>query len=213
LELLKAATETEKELLTRITFHGEGNIDRALDRGKGLILTTFHSGNWDLAGLALALRGYPLTTIAGEQLRPGWSEPVKALKERLGVRMLEPGRGLRTLYRDIRSNRAIALHIDGDLFAGGYDVSFLGQRVKVPRGPAHLSRALSCPVALAYCRRSRENRLDVYVEPVMAPPSDSGEEIRLTQALMTRIEECILEDPGQWCIFRTLSKTTGQSTS
>ena len=210
LELLKAATESEKELLARVAIHGEANIDRALVGGKGLILTTFHTGNWELAGLMLAHRGYPFTTIAGEQLRPGWSEQVKGLKERFGVKMLETGGELRVLYRDIRSNRAVVLHIDGDLFTGGYDVSFLGRTVTVPRGPAHLSRVLSCPVALAYCRRSRENRLDVFIEPAVPPPANTGDEIRLTQSLMTRIEKCILEDPGQWCIFRRLSKTAGR---
>jgi KDO2-lipid IV(A) lauroyltransferase len=210
LELLKAASESEETLLDRVALHGEANIDEALSAGKGLILTTFHTGNWELAGLVLALKGYPLTTVAGEQLRPGWSEQVKRLKERFGVRMVRTGCEIRTLYEDIRSNRAIVLHIDGDVFAGGYDVSFLGRTVTVPRGPAHLSRVLSCPLALAYCRRGRGNRLNLTIEPAVAPPADSAGEIRLTQSVMSRVEKCIVEDPGQWCIFRRLSKSAGR---
>jgi KDO2-lipid IV(A) lauroyltransferase len=213
LELLKAASQSNEDIVTRIALHGESNIDHALSAGKGLILTTYHTGNWELAGLALALRGYPITTVAGEQLRPGWSEQVKRVKERFGVRMVRTGGEIRTLYGDLRSNRAIVLHIDGDVFTGGYDVSFLGQSVTVPRGPAHLSRVLSCPLSLAYCRRSRGNRLDVTVEPAVTPPTDAAGEIRLTQTLMTRIEKCIVEDPGQWCIFRKLSRTAGREMS
>ena len=182
LELLKAASRATRTFSSRVAIDGEANIDCALREGKGLILTTYHAGNWELAGLVLALRGYPLTTIAGEQLRPGWSEQVKRLKERFGMRMIRTGGEIRKLYGDIRSNRAIVLHIDGDVFTGGYDVSFLGRTVTVPRGPAHLSRVLSCPLSLAYCRRTPGSRLVVTIEPAVTPPADAAGELRLTRA-------------------------------
>ncbi len=207
LELLGAARRSGADLVGRVTLRGEEHIRSALSGGKGVILATFHSGNWELAGLTLALRGYPVTTIAGEQLRRGWSDEVKALKERHGIRMISPGSALRLLYEDLRSNRAVVLHVDGDLFSGGHDVSFLGNRVKAPRGPAHLSRTLGCPVAFAYCRRTRRNLLEVFIEPPAAPPQSLEEEHALTQSLVHRVEKCILEDPGQWCIFRRISNT------
>jgi KDO2-lipid IV(A) lauroyltransferase len=207
LELLRATTGSSESFTTRTTLQGAEHIDRALARGRGLILATFHSGNWELAGMMLASRGYPITTIAGEQLRPGWSEQVKALKESYGIRMTTRGAAMRSLYHDIRSNRAIVLHIDGDLFEGGQDVSFLGRIVKAPRGPARLSRTLGCPVAFAYCRRTAWNRLRVVVEPFAEPPTDSEGEAALTQTLVSRMEKCVLEDPGQWCIFRELASS------
>jgi KDO2-lipid IV(A) lauroyltransferase len=207
LELLGAARGNGVGLVRSVALRGEEHIRSALSGGKGVILATFHSGNWELAGLALALRGYPVTTIAGEQLRREWSDEVKALKERYGIRMISPGGALRLLYGDLRSNRAVVLHIDGGLFSGGHDVSFLGNTVKAPRGPAHLSRSLGCPVAFAYCRRTRRNRLEVFIEPPAAPPESAAEEHALTQSLVHRVEECILEDPGQWCIFRRISNT------
>lgn len=204
LELLKAASESDDAILRRVRLHGAEHLDRALEEGRGVILATFHLGNWELSGLMLALEGYPISTIAGEQLRPGWSEQVKALKERFGIKMLGSDARLRELYRDLTSNRAVALHLDGDIFAGGYAVPFLGRTVRVPRGPAHLSRVLSAPVALTYCRRSEGNRLDVYVEPALHPPTGEAEERRLTGMLVSAMEKCILADPGQWCIFRKL---------
>ena len=207
LELLATAAARDTDFLSRMTLHGEEHLRSALERGRGVILATFHSGNWELAGLMLAERGYPVTTIAGEQLRSGWSGPVKTLKERFGIRVLGSGAGLRALYADIRANRVAVLHVDGDMFAGGYAVSFLGQRVDAPRGPAHLSRVLSCPVAFAYCRRTRDRRLHVWVEPVIEPPRDAADEAVWTQALMRRVEKGIVDDPGQWCIFRRLANT------
>ena len=47
----------------------------------------------------------------------------------------------------------------------------------------------------------------VYVEPPMSPPTNIAGEKEMTQALLNRVEKCILDDPGQWCIFRKLSRT------
>lgn len=205
LELLRAASGAETDFMDRMSLEGAEHIEGALSRGRGLILATFHSGNWELAGLMLASRGYPITTIAGEQLRPGWSEQVGALKERYGIHVARPGLSLRSLYRDIQRNRAVVLHIDGDLFEGGHEVTFTGKPMKAPRGPAHLSRVLACPVCFAYCRRTAGSRLRVIVEPPEDPPPDADGERRLTQTLIGRVEKCVLEDPGQWCIFRNLA--------
>lgn len=207
LELLRQAAGADREFLDRTTIHGEEHLRRALERGRGVILATFHSGNWELAGLALAAKGYPLTTVAGDQLRPGWSGPVKALKERFGIRVLGPGAGLRALYADLRANRAAVLHVDGDVFAGGYQVTLLGRPASAPRGPAHLSRVLACPVAFAYCRRTPDAALHVWIEPIIEPPENAAEEPAWTQALVGRVEKGIVDDPGQWCIFRRLGST------
>jgi KDO2-lipid IV(A) lauroyltransferase len=205
LELLKAATARETHILKRMRLVGKAHIDVPMRAGRGVILATFHSGNWELAGLFLSLKGVPITTIAGEQLRPGWSDQVKALKERYGITMLGPDKPLRDLYRALEANEALVLHIDGDIFAGGHDVTFLGKRISAPRGPARLSRAMGAPVALAYCRRRPDNTLEVIVEPPMPPPRDESEEREMTQTLLSRVEKCIVDDPRQWCIFRRLS--------
>lgn len=205
LELLRAAGDERDRFLDRMTVHGTEIIDTALERGRGLVLATFHSGNWELAGLLLARRGYAITTVAGEQLRPGWSDQVKALKKRYGINVAGKGAGIRSLYRDARSNRVIVLHLDGDLVEGGIDAPLLGRTVKAPRGPGRLSRSVGSQIAFAYCRRTSDKRLEVIVEPASDPPANDEEEARLARILMARVEKSVLEDPGQWCIFRRLA--------
>jgi KDO2-lipid IV(A) lauroyltransferase len=203
-ELLGATRESPSALVSRVAIHGLGHVDSALAGGRGLILVTMHSGNWELAGLSLAAAGYPVTTVAGLQLREGWSEAVKAFKEKFGIRAVSPERGVRGLYRDLTSNRVVALHLDGDVFSGGIEATLLGRSIKVPRGPAHLSRLLRAPTAFAYCRRAPRAHLDLYIEPLKSPPDEPSGEEALTREYVRRIEKCILEDPSQWCIFRKL---------
>jgi KDO2-lipid IV(A) lauroyltransferase len=204
LELLRATSQDASEAVSRLSLRGAGNIDAALAAGRGLILTTMHSGNWELAGLLLASRGYPVTTVAGTQLREGWSNEIKAFKARYGIEVVSPERGMRQLYRSLQSNGIVVLHIDGDVFSGGIEASLLGRIVTVPRGPAHLSRVLGAPSAFAYCRRTADGLLEVRVETPHTPPRSDVGERELTRLHVARLEKCVLEEPGQWCIFRKL---------
>jgi len=204
LELLKATSETKAQVISRLSLHGGEHIDSALRGGTGLILTTMHSGNWELSGLLLSLRGYPVTTVAGTQLREGWSDEIKAFKERYGISVISPHHSMRPLYRALQSNRIVVLHIDGDVYRAGVEATLLHKTVVVPRGPARISRAVGAPTAFAYCRRTDDNRLRVHIESPHAPPSTDADELRLTRHYVGRLENCILEDPGQWCIFRRL---------
>jgi KDO2-lipid IV(A) lauroyltransferase len=204
LELLKATSEPSSRVVSRLSLHGAEHIDAALRLGKGLILTTMHLGNWELSGLLLSLSGYPITTVAGTQLTKGWSDQIKAFKERYGIRMVSSEHSMRSLYRDLQSNRIVVLHIDGDVYSTGVEIEFLGRTVTVPRGPARLSRAVGAPTAFAYCRRTADCRLQVHIESPQPPPHSDEDEHRVTEHHVRRLEKCVLEDPGQWCIFRKL---------
>ncbi|NIM19582.1 MAG: hypothetical protein GTO51_04280 [Candidatus Latescibacteria bacterium] len=204
LEILKATSESPSEIMERVTIQGKEHLDDALRTRTGLILVTIHSGNWELSGLALALHGYPITTIAGEQLRDDWSECVKDWKRKYGIHVLSPGRSLRDLYRDLQNGRFVVLHMDGNLFSGGTELTFLGKRIRLPRGPAHLAHVAGVPITIAVCRRKGMNHLEISVRGTLPPPRSADAEFGTTHKLAANVENCILEDPGQWCIFRRM---------
>jgi KDO2-lipid IV(A) lauroyltransferase len=204
LELLKAPTERADAILGRLTVHGREHLDREMKTKKGVIVATVHCGNWELSGLGLALMGYPITTIAGEQLNDGWSESIKNWKRDHGIRVLSPQRSLRDLYRDLHSGRIIVLHMDGDLYSNGIPLTFLGKPARMPRGPAHLSRMTGAAICFAFSMRRKRHHLEITVREPIAPPRTEQAEIDVTKKLTADIEECILAEPGQWCIFRTI---------
>jgi KDO2-lipid IV(A) lauroyltransferase len=205
LELLKAVSERAQGLPMPIKLSGAEHLDAARHAGRGMILTTLHAGNWEISGLYLAASGYPITTVAGEQLRAGWSQHIKGFKERYDIHTVSPLESPRAILRDLEANRFAVLHLDGDVYAGGIEASLLGHRVKVPRGPAALARISGAPISFAYCRRGSDGSLRVVIEkPVSVPQGADDNE--LTCHLVRRMEKCILEAPGQWCIFRELAR-------
>jgi KDO2-lipid IV(A) lauroyltransferase len=204
LELLKAPSENADDILDRLTIHGREYLDQAMGDNKGLIIATVHCGNWELSGLGLALLGYPITTIAGEQLSDGWSDSIKDWKRLYGIRVLSPEHSLRDLYRDLRAGRIIVLHMDGNLYSKGIELTFLGKSTRIPRGPAHLSRITGASLCLAYCMRRNRNHLEIHFHDAITPPRSEQAEVDVTKKLIADIEECILAEPGQWCIFRRI---------
>lgn len=204
LELLRAAGRGPEEYLQRFRIAGLGNIDQALAGKRGVVLATYHSGNWELAGLALAARGYRLTTVAGIQLTARWSREVKDFKERYGIRVLGPGGSLRRIFADLEANRIVVLHLDGDIFHSGRQLDFLGMKANFPLGPTRISRTARCPLVFAYCRRLRHHGFLVTVERPLPPPGDQEQEEQCLLRLVERMEQCILEWPEQWCIFRRM---------
>jgi len=39
-------------------------IDEGLKQGKGVIVVTAHLGNWELGGVVVSMKGYPISTVA-----------------------------------------------------------------------------------------------------------------------------------------------------
>ncbi|MDV6013334.1 phosphatidylinositol mannoside acyltransferase [Haloechinothrix sp. LS1_15] len=120
---------------------GVDNLTAALADGRGAVLALPHSGNWDVAGLWLANRVGRFTTVA-ERLRPeSLYRRFVRFRESLGFEILPLASvaSYRTLRERLRANRVVCLVADRDLTAAGIDVTFFGERTRMPGGPARLA--------------------------------------------------------------------------
>ena len=56
------------DLMASVDVVGREHLERALERGRGVIFTATHIGNWELAAVMVAQWGYALHAVAGVQL-------------------------------------------------------------------------------------------------------------------------------------------------
>ena len=122
---------------------GTGNLDAAVAAGRGVICALPHSGNWDVAGVWLVTHGGRFTTVA-ERLRPeSLYRRFLAYREGLGMEVVPLTGGDRppseVLAERLRAGGVICLLGDRDLTRGGVDVTFFGERARMPAGPALLA--------------------------------------------------------------------------
>ena len=196
----------DRQVVKRIfRLEGLANLDAALANGRGVIIATAHIGNWEMAGAALALLGYRLHIVAGIQFSSSLSEHVKNMKRKLGISMVSPEEGYRTLFRALRNNEVVVLLVDGDVFVNGLRLEFFSKPARIPSGAATLSLKTKAPIVPGYIRREGPFQFRICVdEPIFPNPTgDKAADVQeLSRQVLCRIESYIDANLDQWCIFR-----------
>ncbi|WP_255952927.1 phosphatidylinositol mannoside acyltransferase [Streptomyces odontomachi] len=177
---------------------------------RGVILALPHQGNWDLAGAWVTTKlETPFTTVM-ERLKPETLyDRFVAYRASLGMEVLPHtgGAAFGTLARRLRAGGLVCLVADRDLSASGIEVSFFGERARMPAGPALLAQqtgALLLPVSLWYDETAvMQGRLH---PPVEVPKTGNRLEKAavMTQALADAYAAGIAEHPEDWHMLQRL---------
>jgi len=186
------------------------HLTDALASGKGVILALPHMGNWDLAGAWVTTKlETPFTTVA-ERLKPETLyDRFVAYREGLGMEVLphSGGTAFAVLARRLREGGLVCLVAERDLSASGVEVTFFGERTRIPAGPALLAQqtgALLLPVTLWY-DDSPVMRGQVH-PPIEVPESgDRAEKTSvMAQALADVFASGIADHPEDWHMLQRL---------
>lgn len=184
----------------RVDIAGEDLLREALARGRGVLLATAHLGNWELGGLVLALRGYPLTAAYRPMQSPRINRLFLDQRVSRGMEPVPLGRAALSLVRALRRGRIAALLADRDFTGDPIVAPFFGAPAALPRGPATLSFRTGAPLLPAFMLRREDDRFRL----AFSPPIDPGG-FRSVEALQTRLtlalETAIGETPHQWFVF------------
>ncbi|MET8825388.1 phosphatidylinositol mannoside acyltransferase [Streptomyces sp. NPDC004610] len=186
------------------------HLTDGLATGKGVVLALPHLANWDLAGawVTTELRT-PFTTVA-ERLKPETLyDRFVAYRQGLGMEVLphSGGTAFGTLARRLRDGGLVCLVADRDLSASGVEVTFFGDRARMPAGPALLAQQTGClllPVTLWY-DDSPVMRGRVH-PPIEVPESGTRAEKTsvMTQALADAFATGIADHPEDWHMLQRL---------
>jgi KDO2-lipid IV(A) lauroyltransferase len=191
------------ELLRAVSVEGREHLEQAVGKGKGVVITCTHIGNWELAGVVLAHWGYSLHAVAGVQLNRWLSTAVRETKSELAIHTVGSEDGFRKLVRALEKNELVALMVDGDLFAHGDQVDFFGRETRWPAGPGVLAQRTGAQVVCGYCERVSDGRFRIVVEPAL-DPAHFPTAAALNAAIAETSSRHIREHIDQWCIFRPL---------
>jgi KDO2-lipid IV(A) lauroyltransferase len=188
-------------------FQGREHIDRALARGKGMIILTAHLGNWEMGGVFLTLLGYDLNVITAPdvavrlhnyriRLRQGQKIKVITLNDTLASSL--------AVLKALKANELVALLGDRELLGKGIPVKFFGHRVYFPVGPAllaHLSEAVLIPT---FVLMGEDSKYLCLAEPPL-PLQRTGnrdEDLAVNaQRIAAVMEKFIRSYPDQWFTF------------
>ena len=191
------------ELLHAIQVEGREHLEAAVARGRGVVITSTHVGNWELAAVVLAHWGYRLHAVAGVQLSRWLTPAVRETKAELALTTVAPEDGFRRLIRALEHNDLVALMVDGDIFAQGTRVDFFGRELEFPAGPGVLAQRTGALVLCGTCERVSPGRFRIVIEKPL-DPATFPDTTALVRTIAVTSERHIREHLDQWCIFRPL---------
>ncbi|MCX5697842.1 MAG: lysophospholipid acyltransferase family protein [Candidatus Omnitrophica bacterium] len=180
-------------------------IDRALSKGKGVIILSAHLGNWELGGVVLGVLGYPFWVVALTHKNKKVNSFFNFQRESKGVRVIPLGKAVRQCLRVLGENKMLGLVGDRDFTERGTVLDFFGRPAIFPQGPAALSLSMGASIVPAFMLRNSDESFTLrFEEPVQFSPS--GERERDVKDLIAKYiliyEDYIRRYPDQWYMFR-----------
>lgn len=184
-----------------------GQVQSALQAGRGGILVTAHFGNWDMAG-AIFARYHPVSAVAETFSDEQLNQLLQGQRRQKGISIIPMEGSLRPIFRILQQNQFVAIVADRPVAENqGTEITFFGRKTYVPGGPAALALKSGAAIVPAFVWYGFHNEFYAKVfrpiYPQQVKNSERDEEIsRLTQRIYDVLEDMIREWPTQWYMFR-----------
>lgn len=190
----------KKDINQYIHFEGKEHLHEALAYGRGVVLATAHSGNWELLGAALALNGFPMIAVAQKQTNAEMDRFINDYRSLVGMHVTYKT-GVREMIKMLSAGKVIGMLMDQDAGNEGIFVDFFQRQASAPRGPAFLARMKESPIVPAFITENHDGTHTVLIKkPIWAPQTEQRENdiIVTTQHLTEIIEKHIRLQPAEW---------------
>ncbi len=191
-----------EDILQKMEFVDEDVLRQAFAKGKGVVLTGAHWGDWELGALAIGAAGYPESIVVAPIKNPYIDKMVKGQRQGVGVKLISSkGMSVRDILVEIKKKNCVGLLIDQSAGRTGMFVDFFGRKASTAKGPAQFAVKTGAPLVLCTSTPQDDGTHRMVFEEI---PTDvvgkEGEEqlLHITQDVTSRIEQYIRHDPEFW---------------
>ena len=191
-----------REVLKRTDIKGLEDFLEAVKEGNGVVITSGHLGNWEMAGASLAARGVPIDVVAYRQKNLLINHYFMETRNRLGFSVILKNEVFPLVSNSLSTGRVVAFVADQNVRRRGILVDFFGLPSANARGPALFALRNKAPVFFATAVRipGWPPRYELKIEKVLVSWNSPHEEaiLNLTQCYTSILEQRIREYPEQY---------------
>lgn len=208
---IKLNTNTKEKYFSNVEVVGTEHTDKAIERGKGLIMIIPHLGCWEAlpkAWTVLGIRGGAVGKPLKNKKLNNW---VLKNREFNGFKVLPRGSSYKTILQFLKQNHSLGMLIDQDTNVKGVFVDFYGKPAYTPLGAAMLALDSDAAVFTTSYVRVKGNQYKLICsEPIeIIRTGNRKEELQLnTELYQKAIEKQIKLYPTQWVWMHERWKTT-----
>ena len=191
-----------KSLDRFFVIEGQEHLERAREKGRGVLLMTLHLGNGDLAVAGLGLQGLPVHLVS-KVMKAEWLNKLWfGMRERVGVRFIPPRNSSFAILKALK-RKEIVIFVN-DQFTGppiGIKAKFFGRDAGTAVGLATMAERSGASLVPVYNVRLPDGRVRIVFEAEIPFESkgDHDESLaHMTQVYNDRLEQYVRICPEQW---------------
>jgi tetraacyldisaccharide 4'-kinase len=209
-EIALARTLSAEALASWVAVDGLEIYQRALAGGRGAVCALAHLGNWELAGLAAARAGIPVTPIV-RPLRGRQNRWLVRARGEAGLHSLGDRGVSAEALAALRRNQVLAVAVDQNMLRRrGVFVDFFGTPACTTPAAAVYALRAGSPLIAAFPVRQPDGTHRVRVLGPFEPPAGlrgHAAVLALTQELTRQVEQAVRANPEQWLWLHRRWKT------
>lgn len=195
---------SEEEAGALVSIRGVHHLKTALQKGRGLVLTSAHFGPLESGWQIGQLLDLSITTPA-EHLKPErLYQYVCKLRASSWMKLIPVDGPLLGLVRALRRGQAVAVAADRDITRSGIVVDFFDAPARLPDGHVQLALRTGAELLPMFALRQADDRPIVQVEPPLELERTGNFERDVqvnVQKVVARMEDWIRRYPEQWPMF------------
>jgi KDO2-lipid IV(A) lauroyltransferase len=201
-------------------WEGIEHLEAARRENRGVILVTAHLGNWELGGILLALRGFPMSVVTLEEPTSELTRWRDAYRRKVGISTHAVGPGhdfaIVELIRTLRAGGIVAMLVDRPYAGSGLPVEFFGHKTEFSSAPGLLWQHTGAAVIPAFVLRNESGHYTAFAQAPLAFSKSTEPRADLaanTQLLATHFEHVIRQHPEQWFNYVPIWPALADATS
>ncbi len=188
-----------------VKIEGLENVDKALEKRKGVIILSAHIGNWELGAFVLSAIGYPISAVVLTHSNKRINDFFTRQRTISRMKPIEIGISLRECYTTLKNNRLLGLLGDRDFSRNGINADFFGKVTPIPKGPSIFSHRIGSAIVPSFMIREKDDTFKlVFEEPIF--PNSFEDEAKAVQAMTMKylpvVESYVKKYPTQWYVFK-----------
>ena len=212
-ELLRQAALADDELEELIKFDGLEHLEKALERGRGVLALSGHLGNWELP-LPMVNRHGPEMYVVYKELKHAAGETFRRMiRDDRGVHGISRHGAARAVFKALKENAMVGFVLDQNMTADeGIFVDFFGMPACTMPGLAVLAERSGATVLPVCCYRDANDwnhhmRFGAPIELESGAQDRNANAKTNTARFTLELERMIQERPAQWIWMHKRWKT------
>lgn len=200
-EFIRFPVYDSEDIARIVRIEGMENLQAALARGKGVIVTTAHYGAWELMAARLCLET-SLTAVGRDQNDGFINSYIIKLRTSKGTKNIPRGTPMfEHITGLLKNNELVGLVSDQNAGTKSIFVEFFDSLVATFKGPGLFAVKTGCAIVPMFIIREgyEKHRIEICPAVEIEPTGDAGLDVKAyTQAFTKVIEKYVADYPEHW---------------